>query len=272
MSCGYPRVWCVVSGRDLFFSTVEVPDSWYGVSYNTTQISKGMVVYQEEICFFPKVEGTCATSHSLFRISTVLLSFTRNEPYPALFMQIPASTVGDTAPGLAHWPTTDGVRLEGLDGILETVSLPQIRALVRSARLQTTVRGQRVFRRNGGAVCRLGREVCGPEGLLWSKAAWDGARKAALSGLEGLVGVPESALLEGFRQVVVSTAGAHLEGLKQQGREGGVRGRLQACGAKILRPNHGGRRTGGDCNKQLGARSGKLAASQQLRPSFDQSS
>ncbi|GAQ92514.1 hypothetical protein KFL_010360020 [Klebsormidium nitens] len=177
----------------------------------------------------------------------------------SFLVQIPLSTVGDTVPQPAHWPSTDGVRLEGLDGILEAVSLPQIRALVKSARQQMTVRGQRVLRRSAGGVCRLAREACRPEGLLWTKAAWDGALQAAMSGLEGLVGVPELALVEGFRRVVVSTAAAHMEGLRQRGREGrsgGVRVRVQAARtAKVSSPNRGSKRTGSDCNKQLGARS-----------------
>ncbi|GAQ91724.1 hypothetical protein KFL_008400020 [Klebsormidium nitens] len=51
-----------------------------------------------------------------------------------------------------------------------------------------------------------------------------------MSGLEGLVEAPESALLEGFGRIVASTAAAHLEGLKQRGT---VRAARRARRAKV---------------------------------------
>ncbi|GAQ92284.1 hypothetical protein KFL_009660020 [Klebsormidium nitens] len=135
-------------------------------------------------------------------------------------------------------------------GLPEAVSPPEFQVLVRSALLQTTVRGQRVFRRNAGSVCRLAREVCGSAGLDWSEAAWHGSLTAAMSGLEGLTSVQESAMLEGFRQVIASAAAAHLEGLKQPGKVRARRAKPQSPS-----PIPPGKHTGNDCNKQLGARS-----------------
>ncbi|GAQ79781.1 hypothetical protein KFL_000380150 [Klebsormidium nitens] len=134
--------------------------------------------------------------------------------------QAPKTIMGN-APGPAqHAP-------EGSSA--NSVSLTRIRALVRSALRKGSVRGQRVFRRNAGIVCGLAREVCGSAALLWTESAWNGALETAMSGLEGLIDVPESSLLEGFRQAVASSAAAHLEGLKQQGREGSpVQRRVQA--------------------------------------------
>jgi hypothetical protein len=150
--------------------------------------------------------------------------------------------------GISGQHPLEGSNLQEAAGLSEAVSLPRIRSLVWSALLKGTVRGQRIFRRDAGSVCRLAREACGPKGLLWTEAVWDGALKAAMSGLDGLVSVPESALLRSFRQVVVSTAAAYIEGLKQRGREGrlgGVRGRVQAArSARVSSPNRGGKRTG----------------------------
>ncbi|GAQ86068.1 hypothetical protein KFL_002680140 [Klebsormidium nitens] len=103
-------------------------------------------------------------------------------------------------------------------------------AAQRSPPDRKSVQGKRVFRRNAGRVCGLAREQCGPAGLLWTRSNWDGAFEAAVSGLEGLIGVPDSELLEGFGRVVASTAAAHLEGLKQRGT---VRAARRARRAKV---------------------------------------
>ncbi|GAQ91842.1 hypothetical protein KFL_008660030 [Klebsormidium nitens] len=151
----------------------------------------------------------------------------------------------------------DSSNLQETAGLSEAVSLPRIRVLVRSVLVKGTVRGQRIFRRNAGSVCQLAREACGPKGFLRTKGAWDRALKAAMSGLEGWVGVPESALLGGFRQDVVSTAAAHVEGLKQRGREGtsgGIRGRVQAV-RRVKRPSRIPSKRGGHRTDQPGKQS-----------------
>jgi hypothetical protein len=94
-----------------------------------------------------------------------------------------------------------------------------------------------------------------------------------MSGLEGLVEAPESALLEGFGRVVATTATAHLEGLKQLGTVRAVR---RPCRAKVAstspRYQPSGRRPKGI--EQLGTKASEdaiasvVAISFRLRPNL----
>jgi hypothetical protein len=104
----------------------------------------------------------------------------------------------------------------------EGLSLPTVQETVRVALIGSandSKKGQRVFRKHAGTVCRCAREEAGPAGLCWSKAAWEGSLHAAKAGLESLAGAANTSadvgLLDGLKQVLAATKRAHLEGLEQ---------------------------------------------------------
>eukprot|EP00243_Klebsormidium_subtile_P001473 TRINITY_DN1259_c0_g1_i2.p1 TRINITY_DN1259_c0_g1~~TRINITY_DN1259_c0_g1_i2.p1 ORF type:complete len:154 (+),score=3.93 TRINITY_DN1259_c0_g1_i2:111-572(+) len=72
-------------------------------------------------------------------------------------IQYPDMTPTANAPGLAQ-RTPDTVQHAPPSSSLQdpsgTVSLPEVKVLVSSARSKGSVRGERVFRRNAGRVCR----------------------------------------------------------------------------------------------------------------------
>jgi hypothetical protein len=84
--------------------------------------------------------------------------------------------------------------------------------------LTSSKRGHRIFRKVAGGVCRRAKEQLGPDGLRWTKAAWVGGLRAAMTGLEALAGTADAGLQQGFKEVLTSIAQAHREGLQQQAR------------------------------------------------------
>jgi hypothetical protein len=100
----------------------------------------------------------------------------------------------------------------------DAFNLSTIRALVRASLTGSpndSKRGQRVFRKHAGTVCRGAREEAGPAGLLRPRGAWEGSLHAAKTGLEWLAEMSEVGLLDGFKEVLAATKRAHLEGLEQ---------------------------------------------------------
>jgi hypothetical protein len=91
-------------------------------------------------------------------------------------------------------------------------------------------RGQRVFRKHAGTVCRRAREEAGPAGLLWSRAAWAGSLHAAKTGLEWLAETSEVGLLDDFKEVLAATKRADLERLERPASASSRPAREQTAG------------------------------------------